>query len=105
MTYDAAGVGIRSGDLRRYPHTVDGDVAGTTDGTANESGGMHAAADSARYVQVLNGGIFDITEKGTTLIVTSPDINIQRMTISGEGATIRRILPYSYAINGRDVGL
>ena len=65
---------------------------------------MYTAINCTRYVQVHDGGIAHIAERGNGSIVTTVDINIQRMTVTLERTSVGVAISKANGLNNGDVG-
>ena len=87
---EATGVGCVTMDTDRYPATLDIGVGAA----AHKSGYVHAAADTARDVQVLDGVVFARSERAVSTIEG------QRMAVA-----IERTLEVRSRMVYREVGI
>ena len=90
MTDDTASMTSRGVHFCRYPYMVDGNGGSTCLSDTNKTGRMHTTTDFTRQVQILDGHVTCIAEKRTR-VITMFNVNIQRVTITVESATIGSI--------------
>ena len=98
MSHYAASVFIVRSDIGRHPHLFNFDC-GSARCEADKTAGMHATLDGTCHVHVPESGIFHLAEWGNVGSSRASYIDVQRMPITIEDASVRNIKPKTNTIN------